>query len=83
MEDVWSSAVSTALKSPPAIFNAGGRDGNEVQKGRWIVLSAGAYILRMFICGECGGVMVISRMRWSVDSNVSAELMCGAIRVAT
>ena len=28
-------------------------------------------------------MMVMSRMRWSFDSKVSAELMCGATRVAT
>jgi len=53
------------------------------QKGCWAVLSAGAYTFLMLIWGECGGMMVILRMRWSVDSKVSVDLICGAIKVAT
>ena len=75
--------MSVALKSPPTMLRDRGRGGKAVQKGRCWVFSAGAYTLRILIWGECGGVIVMSRMRWSFDSKVSAELMCGAIKVAT
>jgi len=75
VEDMWSSAVRVALRSPPTMLREDGRDGKEVQKGRWTVLSAGAYTLRTFICGEWDGVMVMSRMRGSFDSKVSEDLM--------
>ena len=68
VDDTWSVAVRIALKSPPTMLRDDGRGGNDDQKGRWIVMSAGAYTFLTFIWGECGGVMVMSRMRWSPDS---------------
>jgi len=68
VDDIWSSAVRVALKSPPTMLRDVGRGGRDVQKGRWTVCLAGAYMLRTFICGEWDGVMVMSRMRWSFDS---------------
>jgi len=42
VEDWWSSAVRTALKSPPIISGVGGRGGKEFQKDRCLVWFAGA-----------------------------------------
>ena len=75
--------MRVALKSPPTMLSDDEMGGKVDQKGCWTVLAAGAYTFLMLIRGECGGMMVMSRMRWSFDSKVSVDLICGAMKVAT